>query len=48
MNYKIFFVVSFMDELSSGAFGRIIVMRHKMSDIVIVIKRVPYKSRDKI
>ncbi|KAA6396338.1 MAG: putative serine/threonine protein kinase [Streblomastix strix] len=39
---------SFMDELSSGAFGRIIVMRHKMSDIVIVIKRVPYKSRDKI
>ncbi|KAA6399346.1 MAG: putative protein kinase, cAMP-dependent, catalytic chain [Streblomastix strix] len=35
-------------ELSSGAFGRVIVVKYKFADIIIAIKRVPYKSSDKI
>ncbi|KAA6361820.1 MAG: hypothetical protein EZS28_042654, partial [Streblomastix strix] len=35
-------------ELSSGAFGRVIVVRHTTADVIIAIKRVPYKSPDKI
>ncbi|KAA6399034.1 MAG: putative protein kinase, cAMP-dependent, catalytic chain, partial [Streblomastix strix] len=35
-------------ELSSGAFGRVIVVKFKFADIIIAIKRVPYKHPVKI
>ncbi|KAA6357194.1 MAG: hypothetical protein EZS28_047279, partial [Streblomastix strix] len=38
----------FEDELSSGAFGRIYVMKHLPSGELEVIKSLPYKKEDKI
>ncbi|KAA6387842.1 MAG: putative serine/threonine-protein kinase Nek3 [Streblomastix strix] len=38
----------FVEELSSGAFGRIYVMKHLPTDELEVIKSLPYKREDKI
>ncbi|KAA6365464.1 MAG: putative serine/threonine-protein kinase RIM15, partial [Streblomastix strix] len=38
----------FVEELSSGAFGRIYVMKHLPSGELEVIKSLPYKKEDKI
>lgn len=40
--------VEVFDELSGGAFGRILLVRLKKSGFVFIMKRVPYlKSKDK-